>query len=225
VADEDAPHAADLSLARACAAGSSEALARFEREFMSHVPDFVARIPGAAALADEIQQTLREKLLVGRPDGPPRIREYSGRGALGGWLRVAAVRTAIDLVRQRGVSLGDRLPDPAAIDPSPELLTLRARYQHAYEDALARALAGLDVKQKNLLRLHFVEGLTVDRIGVAFSVHRATAARWVAAARDALLAGAERLLGAELGLTTSEIHSLAGVLASQIHLSISRLLA
>ena len=32
--------------------------------------------------------------------------------------------------------------------------------------------------------MHFLDGLNIDRIGVVFGVHRATVARWIAAARE-----------------------------------------
>src|SRR5258708_5741051 len=95
-------HGEDLYLACACARGVPAALAVFERQLMVLVPDFVARIDGVRPFVDEIQQQLRERLLVGAPTQSARIARYTGRGALGGWLRVAAVRTAIDMLRARG---------------------------------------------------------------------------------------------------------------------------
>jgi hypothetical protein len=39
---------------------------------------------------------LRERLLVRRGDRPARIADYPGRGALARWLRVTAVRVALN---------------------------------------------------------------------------------------------------------------------------------
>src|SRR5579884_1384958 len=101
-------HLADLYLATACAAGNAAALAAFERTHLSQVAAFVARTDSDPAFAEEVRQRLREKLLVGQP---PRISEYAGQGPLGGWVRVAAVRMALDLrkmtARAAEVARGD----------------------------------------------------------------------------------------------------------------------
>jgi RNA polymerase sigma-70 factor (ECF subfamily) len=219
-------HGVDLYLARACSLGVPAALEAFEREVLVHVPDFIARVDGAAALVDEVKQRLRTRLFVGDGVRARRIDDYSGRGALGAWIRVAAVRTAIDVLREGG---RERPRDDAADlaraqAPSADVELLRARYQGAYEAAIRAALQELDRKQRNLLRLHFVDGMSVDGIGTAYGVHRATAARWLAQARSDLCARTERILGAELGLSRDELLSLAAVVRSQLHVSVARLL-
>jgi RNA polymerase sigma-70 factor (ECF subfamily) len=67
-------------------------------------------------------------------------------------------------------------------------------------------------------------GLGIDRIGALLNVHRATAARWIRAASDAVRGETRRLLHERLGLKASELDSLAGLVRSQIHLSLGRLL-
>src|SRR5204862_1158487 len=105
-------------LARACADGSPDALAIFDQKILSAVPLFVARFHGGPAFTDEVKQILREKLFVCR-DGAPKIREYEGRGALRSWIRVAAVRVAVDLLRERGQAPPDDRTAAAAIDAAP----------------------------------------------------------------------------------------------------------
>src|SRR5260221_7125848 len=85
-------HGADLYLACACAEGAAGALAEFEKEHLSQVPSYVARIGRDPTFVQEVCSRLRERLLVAQGKRPPRIAEYSGRGALSSWLRIAAVR-------------------------------------------------------------------------------------------------------------------------------------
>jgi RNA polymerase sigma-70 factor (ECF subfamily) len=74
------------------------------------------------------------------------------------------------------------------------------------------------------LRLNVVEGLNIDEIGALFKVHRSTVARWIAAARQQVLAGARQRLRVELGLSAGEFDSLAGVVRSQLDLSVAKIL-
>lgn len=219
----DEPHA-DLYLACACAAGDPAAIAAFERAVLSEVGHFIARIDGSPQFADEVRQALRERLLVAREGAPPRIADYSGRGPLGAWVRVAAVRTAIDLRRDADDHGRVSTAEAIAHDLSPEVELLRARYQADYEAAVREALAALDSKERNLLRMHVVDGLTVDRIGLVYRVHRATAARWVQAVRQKLLDEVYRRLGERLRLSPAELDSLTALVQSQLRVSLTGLL-
>jgi RNA polymerase sigma-70 factor (ECF subfamily) len=214
----------DLYLACACAAGDAAALQVFERQILGEVGRFVRRIDPSPELAEEVRQALRERLLVARPGELPRIADYSGRGPLGAWVRVAAVRLAIDLRRKRGEA---PLPvDEAAPagELDPEAALLRARHQDDYQAALREALATLSVRERNLVRMHFVDGMTVERIGVVYQVHKGTASRWIQAVRQKLLDETYRGLGARLRLSPSELVSLTAMMQSQLHVSLSGLL-
>jgi RNA polymerase sigma-70 factor (ECF subfamily) len=108
--------------------------------------------------------------------------------------------------------------------PGPEVALLKARYAGAFQRALDQALAELTVRERNLLRLHFVDGMSVDKLGVAYNVHRATAARWIRAARDGLMDRVRARLRAELRLPVSEIDSLVALVQSQLEVSLSQAL-
>jgi RNA polymerase sigma-70 factor (ECF subfamily) len=221
----DPPHASDLYLACACTLGSSEALAAFDREFLLNVPRFVAHIDNSEAFGEEVRQILREKLLLSPPGAVPKIGHYSGKGPLGGWVRVSAVRAAIDLRRSRGdESDRSELADVVAEQSSPEMAFIKARFRGEFQQALEAALKGLPPKDKNLLRMHFVDGLSIDRIGVVYNIHRATAARWIVRSRQHLLRETYRYLRERLRLSPSEFESLAALVRSQLDLHISRLL-
>ena len=224
--DAAALHAADLWLAYGCAVGDEAALAAFDREVLSQVGLLLGRLHPTPQLVDEVRQALRHKLLVAEAGARPRIAEFAGRGTLQAWVRVAAVRTALDLLRAAGARAGaDVEPDDLAGDAgSPELDYVRERYRPQFKAAFQEALRGLDSEQRNVLRLHVVEGLNIDEIGVLFKVHRSTVARWIAAARQQVLAGARDWLRLELGLSAPEFDSLAGVVRSQLDLSVAKIL-
>jgi RNA polymerase sigma-70 factor len=126
-------------------------------------------------------------LLVG--DGSPKIADYAGRGELVGWLRVTATRKALSLLRKtnREESLDDVLldhwPDTGG-DPSEQ--HLRAKYAAELKRAIHQAFADLEVRQRNLLRQHILDELTIDDLARLYRAHRATCARWVADAREIL---------------------------------------
>jgi RNA polymerase sigma-70 factor (ECF subfamily) len=180
-------HAADLFLACACAKGVPAALAAFERTLMSQVPSFLSETRASPGGVDEVAQSLRERLLVSTAGRPAQIGTYSGRGTLASWLRVAALRTASNLRRHDRAEAAAAGTSDDASPADPELAFLKARYRPAFEAALADALSGLDTEERMLLRLHFLDGMSIDRLGMMFGVHRATAARRLASAREALL--------------------------------------
>lgn len=218
----DAGHAADLYLACACAAGDPAALAAFERVYLSQVDSFLRGVRPSPALADDVRQALRERLFLG---DRPRIVEYSGRGPLASWLRVAALRAASNLRRAEGARdrVEARADAPAAVPVDPELALVRARHADDFARALRDAFARLDERERNLLRLHFLDGLGIDGLAPVFAVHRATAARWLAAARARLQDEVLALLRERLDVGTRELDSIARLVRSELEISLQSL--
>jgi RNA polymerase sigma-70 factor (ECF subfamily) len=219
----DARHVDDLYLAFACLERSAHAHRAFERACLAHVDRFVARFGRGPAFADEIRQQLRERLLLGRGDSGPRLAEYAGRGPLLAWVRVAAARAAIDLLRTNAAAAGhEDLHDVAlaADGTDAETRAIKARHGAELQAALEHALAGLTAKQRTLLRMHYVDGYSLDRMAVAYRVHRATVARWLQAARAELLQTTREHAVARLAVPEAELSSLLRVLQSQLHVSI-----
>src|SRR5215510_3669554 len=64
--------APDLYLACACTHGLPGAVEAFDARFLSRVPDYVRHVDRDPSFAEEIQQQLRERLLVRRGDGAAR---------------------------------------------------------------------------------------------------------------------------------------------------------
>ncbi|HSU39420.1 MAG TPA: sigma factor-like helix-turn-helix DNA-binding protein, partial [Polyangiaceae bacterium] len=141
------------------------------------------------------------------------------------WVRVTATRAALDRCRALGLStareteLTDRLAAPW---PGMELLISRARYGAAFQRALRDTVAGLPARERNALRMHVCGRCSIDEIGRAYGVHRATAARWLERARLAIREGVRGGLSrGGIELTESEYSSLARGMASQLELRLS----
>jgi RNA polymerase sigma-70 factor (ECF subfamily) len=221
-------HAADLYLCCACAAQQPQALAAFDKSFLSQIDRFLARMNQNAAFVDEVRQMVREKLFVAAPGKRPKIAEYSGHGALTNWLRVIATRTAVDLLRQRGELLHDRgqSPNELADGPGPdaELGYIKERYRQQFKEALQASVAALSGEQQNLLRMHFLDGVTLEDLAVFFRVHRSTIVRRIAAARELMIDEVRRTICDRLTIESTEFESLLGLLRSRLDLSLPTLL-
>ena len=220
----DTVHAADLYLACAVAEHDRAALAYFEERFMSRVPEYVMRVRVAPEVVDEVQQKLRERLLM-KPD--PKIAEYSGKGALAGWLRVAAVRTALNQVRgAKGAARGDadQVDEAPSAALDPELAYVKESARDLFADAFQRVLAGLDANERTILRLHYIEGLTMDQLSKLYKTPRSTIARRVAEVRQQILEATESLLAKERKLSPSAVASVIRQAKSRLQVTLTRLL-
>jgi RNA polymerase sigma-70 factor (ECF subfamily) len=86
------------------------------------------------------------------------------------------------------------------------------------------AVAELEPRERNLLRMHLLDGLSIDQIGVFYRIHRATAFRWVAKARERVWDETRNRLREKLRLSPSEYDSILHQVRSQLDLSIERVL-
>jgi RNA polymerase sigma-70 factor (ECF subfamily) len=222
----DARYAEDLYLATACAASLPAALAAFERAFLVDVPLFIARIDSSPQVVADLQQALREHLLVAPVGQRPRIAEYSGRGPLRGWLRVTAVRKLHHLRRHdkptaalESVAL-DQL---TASGPDPERALMEARHRRDFEQALRSALQALTSLDRALLRLHVVDGRSIDELCLMHGVHRATVARRLQRLKQRIFDDAIELVGLRLNINADETESLLDAVRSHIDVSLTPL--
>jgi RNA polymerase sigma-70 factor (ECF subfamily) len=213
----------DLFLACACVTRGRGAIESFDRAYLAQMGAYLARLGPTPAFVDEVQQEVRDKLFMSRDGAPPRIAEYHGKGALGSWVRVVALRVAVNLRRQRWPLAGDEgaLDRPAPDDPERDYEAVR--YREAFDEVIRGAVAALDGEQRRILRRHFADGLTLDALAVELGVHRATVARRLAAARSALRIEARRRLQSALGVRESEMESLARAMRSRLDLSLRSL--
>jgi RNA polymerase sigma-70 factor (ECF subfamily) len=134
---------------------------------------------------------------------------------------MAAVRLAIDLKRAfNPAPLTERLPDVGDAR-NPEVQLLKSRYAAEYQSALEEAWRALSIRERTILRLHYVDERSIDEIGRSYRVHRATAARWLVNARERMRERMLALLATRLRLTQSEFHSIARLVGQYLHVSLS----
>jgi RNA polymerase sigma-70 factor (ECF subfamily) len=217
----DELHGTDLFLAFGCLHGDREAWRAFDRAYLAKVPDYVARVDRSPAFADEVRQRIAEKL-AGTGEGPGRLAQYSGRGALSAWVRVAALREAHTIARSRKRSVDFEEVSLRAPDVDPELALLKRRSAEVFRKAFAEVVASLDADERTLLRLHYLDGLTIEDVGKASKVSRASAARLLAQTRERIMNRVERALRNDLGAQAPGARSLLDLVRSQLDLSIAR---
>ncbi|MCE9572491.1 MAG: sigma-70 family RNA polymerase sigma factor [Deltaproteobacteria bacterium] len=219
-------HTSDLWLTAACVAADPHALAAFDERYVAALGAVLGPMGLRDDQIDEIKQEVRTKLLLG--DGErPRIAEYSGRADLRTWVRTTAVRAALDLVRRRRDAPldDDALDATEALVDDPALAYLKQRYRADVKAAITDAIAALASRDRLLLKYQYIDGLGVDRIGELYGIHRATAARWLVAAREALTTRTHRLMVERLRVSRSELRGIASLVESQLELSMARILA
>jgi RNA polymerase sigma-70 factor (ECF subfamily) len=220
-------HISDLYLACALAHGSAQALSEFERQFLSQVPVYIGHLRQPLAFVEEVKQRLREKLFVAPPEGAPKIGEYAGRGPLGGWTRLAAVRIALNLIRDdaSAQATGGEPDDIFVAGSDPELELLKAQYRPAFRAALEAVLEGLPAEDRNLLRLYYIDGLTIDDLARLYRRHRSTMSRQINVARKNILTGVRQRVVHDFAVAPAELNSLMGLVQSQLDVSLFRFLS
>jgi RNA polymerase sigma-70 factor (ECF subfamily) len=219
--------AEDLYLACACHRKAPGAASALVSRYVAVIDGTVGRVV-SAGLADEIAQGVLEDILVGSPTSPPEIGDYAGRAPLARWLEVIAQRAALRWLRTERRHA--HVVGQAALEPSPasntpaEVALFRAKYGRAFEEVLSEVLRAAPERDRTILRLHIVEGLSTERIGKMFGVNQSTAARRLMKARHNVLAQVKGTLKGRLNITSHEIESLGTLLEGRLDLSISEAL-
>jgi len=221
--------AADLVLAAACSAQEPTAHAAFD-QVLVEVDAAGASTNATQDLVAEVKQLLRVQLLVPKEGKPPGIEGYRSKGPLRGWVRITATRELIRHKKKRardvpldhshGRSL-DRLLT-SVVDPA--LAAMKAEYRAEFASALREAIEDLSAEDRALLRQQIVDDMSIDAIGAAYGVHRATAARWLNRSRAALVAATHRRLADRLKLPVEQIESVIRLVSSQLDASVIRYL-
>jgi RNA polymerase sigma-70 factor, ECF subfamily len=150
-----------------------------------------------------------------------RLLAYSARAPLHSWLRTVMTNKAIDLVRKssREVELDEVVLGDLATEGAPELEVLKKQFKGVFSTSFALAVKQLTPRQRNLLRQHHLDELSLEEMGALYSVHRATTARWLAEARVALLENTRKEVSVRMGIGTQEVDSIMRVVKSRLDIS------
>lgn len=207
-------HGGDLLLVFLWSIGDAAAQQRLDTEFFKQLPVVVSAVDRSPAFVADVVQELKTRLFAEK-----KLLQYAGRGPLGGWLRQAALNTASTLHRpQRREAPLDPMSDSVA--PDAELGFLKARYRDDFRGAFVDALASLTSRERTVLRLNSLSDVSIDELGAMYSVHRATAARWVQAARQLVVERTRENLVKRLKLDADELDEMLSLMRSQLDVSL-----
>ena len=215
-------HGSDLFLTCGCAHKDTASIAALEQQFLAPIADHVTRCGGNHLAKADVLQELRTRLLVAPAGGSARIASYNGKGPLAAWIRVAAARLAVDMLRAQkpdSVRRDDYLDIVAPID-DPELGFVKKRYRKEFTDAFRETLAALSVRDANVLRLHYLEAVSARSIGAMYGVTPRSVQQWIAGARRTILRRTRRRLADRLRLSSAQLDALMDLVQSQLDLSL-----
>src|SRR5439155_10618188 len=149
----------------------------------------------------------------------------AGTGPLAGWLRVVALRTAVDLKRKgwREVPVEDGLARFAAPARSPHHELARKQHAAALREALSGAVAAQPSRMRTLLRYYYMDNVGVEQLGKLYRVHASTVSRWLSSTRDAILEDTRHRLATALALGESDVESMLD-LSGSLEVSLDSLL-
>ena len=220
--ESDAIRAADLYLAIACTSGDPAALRELEQLF-APLRAMLVRTYRDATLVDDALQVVRYRLLVATPERGAKLDTYRGRGSLAGWLRVVALRQVRELAvaRDRDPATPDDTLADAATGADPMLELLVRTHGTAVRRVVREAVAALDARQRELLRLEVLEGVAHQQIAERHGVHRTTAMRWLDEVRQTVAREVRRRISSELGLGAESADSLLRALDHRVELSLA----
>ena len=213
--------AAEVYLACAAARGDAAACAQLERRYIDPARDTIGHLTNDATLRDALLQQVRDKLLVGPP---PRLLAYAGTTKLESWIRLVSKRCAIDhfrSVRRQTRHLGALQREPHTSPHGLESTVDLDRLRELFARAVIEALRQLSTRDRTILRLHYASGASIDALGQAYGVHRATAARWIERIRGQLFEAVRGSVREQRALTEHDFSALAAVLQTQIDLVLS----
>jgi len=209
--DVESQHAADVELARRCAEGDEDAWERFVRDYRPVLYRAAQTIDPSGG-AREVADSLYAELYGVRGEaGAVRslFRYFQGRSSLATWLRAVLTQRFVDQVRLRRRL--EPLPDEESGSATKALLTSeppdpeRPRYLARLGDALGRAIAQLDARDRLRLGCYYVQELTLAEVGRVMAEHEATVSRQLARTRRRLREAIERDLRDAAGLSEAQI--------------------
>lgn len=203
-------------LVAACVAGCRRAVSALEDHTFDAVRSVASRFVGFVT-ASELEQLVRSKLLAARPPEEPGLARFSGITPLRAWIRVIALRSALDVQRSSRRRSDRHAKLPRALPGhDPEFFWMRQLYTDQFERILTAELQALKPRQRNLLRARVAHGLGLDEIARLYGVHRATVARWLRDARNTLIVGVRQGLCVQAGLSPSEAQSVLTMIRSGV---------
>ena len=220
----------DLFLAHCCGSGDERALRAFTRDYEFELKTLAQKLRMSKTDLDDIRQILWDKLFLDSPNHSMKILDYRGTGRLQHWFRVLAARTILDENRRvkrsskRQLLADDNALWTAVPSADPELENIRHRYKTSFRAAFESAVATLEPAERNMLRCHYLMGMSTEQLAQVFGIHKATAARQVARVREKLFNFVRDRLKTQMGADSQELDSVMRLFDGELSVSLSRLL-
>lgn len=219
---ERCPVPVELWLVDACLRNDATALQIFERDFLAPLPPTLRRFRLDVAAVDELLQTLRTHLLLPGADRPARLATFEGSAPLAAWLRAVLVRLALDVTRATtaGAREGDEvLAELSCSGTALDVAVMRAEHAPALREAFVSGFRALSPRERNVVRLQVLDGLSLEQIGALYGVNKSSVSRWLAEVHQQLRRAVLRALGERLALPPPELESLVDLMRSQLELA------
>jgi RNA polymerase sigma-70 factor len=188
-------HLQDLALACACAQGCADAWDHFVatyRAYLRSAAGAILRCPANSPAACELADSLFADLYgvsAGKRADLSLFRYFHGRSSLKTWLRAVLAQRHIDALRA-GRRFTDLQDDDNAAQGQPQISALRPRidsgspadphcerYVSLLTSAFELALAQLDSRDRDRLRLYYCEQQTLAEIGRLLGEHESSVSR------------------------------------------------
>ncbi len=214
-----------LFLVTGCLQSNAAALQAFDENYLVPLNRILQSMRLSADEVQDVSQELRVLLLVPKDEKPGRLATYTGRGGLAAWLRISAVRLAVRR-SQKHASVEESQVLEVAIEQNTDVETayLKRLYGTFFRGALSNALKALPDDDKTLLAQHYIDNVTLEHLAAAHRVHRSTVIRWLARAKERLVADTEQALKSHANLDTAECRSVMRRVRSELDVSVARLL-
>jgi RNA polymerase sigma-70 factor, ECF subfamily len=225
--------AAELALSLHCARGERIAMELLELHYFAPVRIGLGSMKLHPSMLDDVMQETRQRMLVADA-GQPKLVQCAGTGKLRGLVQVAAARIALDMLRKgkhtdlaTGELTSESFADQALQEPAldPALALLRNQAGTRFRRAFREACAALTPRERNLLNLHHLHGVGLEKLATMYQVHRATIVRQLAEVRRKLVHGTQRALASDSSNPSAELSSMLGLLGSQLDASVKGLLS
>jgi RNA polymerase sigma-70 factor, ECF subfamily len=186
------------------------------------------------ASAQETIQRVRITLYLSTDRRSAKLETYSGRAPLRGWLSLLVHREWIDSGRRTQAAMAETpleaeqaSRDLALVDPNDagaELQAVRSQHRSAFTAALSTVARSLPSEDRKVL-LRVAQGASVDDIGTELQVHRSTAARMVARAKQKLLLGVQGELRRTLRAGDASVDRICASLYGEVEETLGGMLA
>ncbi|MBS1842259.1 MAG: sigma-70 family RNA polymerase sigma factor [Acidobacteria bacterium] len=201
-------HLEDLALAQACLAGRETAWESFVgiyRPYLRSAAAAILRASATSAEACELADSLFAEL-YGLTDGKTGerslFRYFHGRSSLKTWLRAVLAQRRIDAVRaaKRFESLDEPDGDGKVHEIAQGVATPladphRERYIKLFQMALLGAIARIEIRDRQRLKLYYVEEKTLAEIGKKLGEHESSVSRNLDRVRRGMRENIEEILG------------------------------